>query len=133
MKKNELKQLLKEWAKYQGLDQTNENIEKGNELFLKLEKNLPFLNENQKERWQDYASWFTNFDDFYSFTLAIINKKDYFYEKERNEYNCDEEGNSGYDEYHHCLWCGDIVVNAKHIKGDYICPQCIAYLTSREG
>lgn len=135
MKKVELKKLLKEWAKYQGLDQTSENIEKGNKLFLELENNLPFMNSSQKERWQDYASWFTNFDDFYNFTLAIIDHKDYFYDKERYEYNCDEWGNSneGYYEYHHCWWCGEVVNDAKYINKDYICEQCKVYLNSREG
>lgn len=134
MKKNELKKLLKVWSEYTTNDQTQENIEKGNQALIELENNLPFKSSYEKERWQDYASWFTCFEDFYNFTLAIINKKDYFIQKECNEYNCDENGysNENCDKYIHCNWCGEIDVIGSGFKTNkgYLCGQCIDYLKS---
>ena len=135
MKKTELKKLLKEWAKYTTSDQTSENIDKGNEALIKLEENLPFKCCYEKERWQDYASWFTCFEDFYNFTLAIIDKKDYFIQKEQYELNCDENGysNTSCDKYIHCEWCGDIDVIGEGFKTNlgYLCGNCIDYLKTQ--
>ena len=119
--------LLDKWVKYTTSEQTQENIDKGNETFLELENILPFKDKYEKERWQDYASWFTNFEDFYDFTKAIITLKEYFIQKERNEYNCDEYGRVNNKKiYTHCCNCGKVVLlkTTTHLLSGQYCKEC---------
>lgn len=67
--------LLRMWRRYSYLveqDQTEENIEKENNLLLEIESMLPFKNQEEHEHWMDVGNG-NCWEDFDELTKSIIN------------------------------------------------------------
>lgn len=75
MKKQELLNLWERYSKLVESNQEQENIEEENKLIDQLERNLPFKNQEEHEKWLDIMATYKFWEDFEELTLEIINRK----------------------------------------------------------
>lgn len=79
--KKEMKKLLNDL----GIALENDNRREQEKILSKLEKVLPFKNENEKNHWLEVLQSFKFWEDFEELTLKIINNKIVLYSKKQLE------------------------------------------------
>lgn len=79
--KKEMKKLLNDF----GIALESDNQREQEKIISKLEKVLPFKNENEKNHWLEVLQSFKFWEDFEELTLKIINNKIVLYSKKQLE------------------------------------------------
>lgn len=67
---------------------------------------------------------------------AIDELEETFTQEEQEEFEIDENGYSlnGFDQYHHCQWCGEVEMESEMIEEQnfgWLCKRCQSALISR--
>ena len=66
----------------------------------------------------------------------VDSQEEHFTQEEQEEYEIDENGYSlnGFDQYHHCQWCGEVNIESEMVEEKnfgWLCKGCQSALISR--